>query len=307
MRRDTIFALRFAIVAGGILCFFQRSALSSESLFSFSKPKVRLGTVHRADLLQQVTVAGTVVPYRRTLFNPAFNGYVRKIFVDVGQQVPAGAPIVSLTVTPRENDDGHPLRAPFSGTVVQILKTEGEYVETAKDGMSLVRLDDLSRLFVVSDVPEGDIEKMRLGQEAVLKVSGIPDRTYKGIIREISLAAKEKKDWNRSADRVEFTIRIEVVNRDEKLHPGMSTIVDIVTDKREKVLALAHEFIEKQNDRYIVTLDNGERRDVKVGMQNEEMFEILGGLSENDHVRLVDFISIARDSEREIANDSTKQ
>src|SRR4051794_29170910 len=65
------------------------------SLFSGGEV-ARLGTVKRADLLRQVTVAGTVVPARRTVFTPPYNSYVRKLYVKLGDPVKAGDPIVSL-------------------------------------------------------------------------------------------------------------------------------------------------------------------------------------------------------------------
>jgi multidrug efflux pump subunit AcrA (membrane-fusion protein) len=258
---------------------------------------MRLGMVRRTDLVQQVTVAGTVLPRRRTMFTAAFNGYVKDLFVQVGQRLKAGAPVVTVVSSLRGEEEAHPMRAPFAGTVVQVLKTEGEFVETGSAN-GIVRIDDLSRLYLLSDVPEGDIDKIHLGQEAVVQVSGVANKTFHGIVREISLSAREKKEWNRSTEHVEFPVRLEIVDRDASLHPGMSAIVDIITDKRTKVLALRHEFVRKKDDHYLVTLSTGEKREVTVGMQNEEMFEIKGGLSEHDQVRMVDFISLARESDR---------
>ena len=178
---------------------------------------------------------------------------------------------------------------------MQVLRTQGEFVECGKDNNGIVRIDDLAKLFINSEVPEADIAKIRTGQDVVIKANAILSRSYRGIIREIALAAKEKKEWSRSGDRVEFEVRIEVMDKDDELRPGMSANVDIITDKRTKVLALPHEYIEKENGKYFVTLDKGEKRQVQVGMQNEEMFEITRGLKENDKVRVVDFFSLPKD------------
>jgi len=251
-----------------------------------------IASAERKDLLIKVTVAGTVIPHKRTVFTPAYSGYVRKLYVSVGDKVVTGAPVVSLAQSPNGGDVGFPMRAPFGGSVVQVLKSEGEYVEEKGEGNAIVRIDDLSRLFVVSEVPENDIGRVRLGQEVMIKVNAVLDRSYKGVIREIALAAKEKKEWRRSGDGVEFEVRIEITDQDAQVKPGMSSIVDIITDKRERVLALQQEFVEKNGNAYQVTLADGKKREVQVGVQNAELFEIRGGLQEGEKVKMVDFLAI---------------
>lgn len=291
-RKKTLLASAVLMTASALTLASTRMG----DLFSFSSEKEDMGVVRRTDLLQQVTVAGTVVPMRRTLFTPSYSGYVSRLFVHLGEHVKEGMPVVTITQTVHgTNEEPHPMRAPFPGTVVQVLHTEGEFVEAGKDGNGIVRIDDLTRLFVNSDVPEADIAKIREGQDVVIKANAILSHPYRGIIREIALASKEKKEWSRSGDRVEFDVRIEVMDKDDELRPGMSANVDIITDKRTNVLALPHEYIQKENGKYFVTLDKGQKREIQVGMQNEEMFEITRGLKENDQVRVVDFFTLPKE------------
>lgn len=249
--------------------------------------------VQRLDLVQKVTVAGSVFPFRRTVIAPPYNAYVKKIFVTIGQTVKAGDPIVSLTQSLREfGDTSYPLRAPFPGTVVQINKSEGEFVETTKETNSMIRIDDVSRLFVRSEVPENEISKIKKGQEVVIKVNGLPNKTYKGELKNISLAAKEKERWGRTGDRVDFDVEVEILDKDSDLLPGMSALLDIVTQRKEKVLTIPLEYVQRKKDGYLVTLENGKEQKVEVGMQSEQHFEILSGLQENQKVRMVDFYNI---------------
>ena len=266
------------------------ATLSRGSLHPSAPLDPGIGEVERGELLQRVTVAGTVLPVRRSLISPPYSGYIKQIHVKLGQRVEKGDPIISLVQSIRGAEETHPLRAPFGGTVVQVLHPEGEYIEPAKDNSGLVRIDDMSRLMIQSDVPESDIGKIRTGQDVVVKVNSIIDRPFRGVIRDIALAAKDKKDWGRSA--VEFEVRMELLDATPNVRPGMSTIVDIITAKREDVLTLPQEFVEKRNEKFWVTLEKGERREVKVGLQNENLFEILGGLKENDRVKRVDFAAL---------------
>jgi hypothetical protein len=58
------------------------------------------------------------------------------------------------------------------------------------------------------------------------------------------------------------------------------------------VLTLGHEFIQKENENYFVILKNGDRQNIKVGIQNESVFEILEGLNEEQEVQQVDFLKL---------------
>jgi cobalt-zinc-cadmium efflux system membrane fusion protein len=255
-----------------------------------SLPVANIGTVSKGDLIQRVTIAGAVNPNRKTVISAPYNGYVRKIYVQIGDHVKEGQPIVSVAQSLRgSSDDIYPLRAPFDGTVVQILKTEGEYVDQQNTGNAMVRIDDLTRIFVEASAPEIEFGKLKIGQEVVIKASAILSRSFKGKIAHISLAAKEQKDWDKS--RVEFPVIIEVTDNDGSLQPGMSVIVDIITKKLTGALTLRQEFIQKDNDQFFVVTEDGVKKNITVGMQNEEAFEIKSGLSEGERIRQTDYLS----------------
>jgi len=265
---------------------------ASQSPDANSTPKV--GTVKVIDLVQKVTVSGTVMPNKKTVISAPYNGYLKKIFVRVGEEVKANSPIVTVVQSLRgPDDDAYPIRAPFTGVVVQVLKTEGEYVEQGKDTSSIVRIDDTTKMFVLADVPESEIDKIKVGLPADIKTTASQSKTYKGIIREISQAAKDKSQNSRWGEHVDFTIKIEVTDKDEQVKGGMSTLVDILVNRRPSALALRHEYVQHSKDQYFVTLADGVRRDVKVGLQNEEFVEIESGLKENDRVQIIDFLSLS--------------
>ena len=90
----------------------------------------------------------------------------------------------------------------------------------------------------------------------------------------------------------EFPIKIEILDKDETIRPGMSVIIDIVTGKKEKVLTLRHEYIHQEKDQQFVILTSGNRQNIKTGLQNEETIEIIEGLKEGDAIRKVDFTQL---------------
>jgi len=238
----------------------------------------------------RVTVGGSLVPLRRSVLTAPYNGYLFRYHADVGEKVKTGQSLVTFTQTLRgAGEEPFPMRSPFDGRVVQRLHEEGEYVETGKDTSGLLRVDDDSKLFVESDVAENDLERLRLGQEAIIRVNAVPDKEYKGKIVAIALAAADKARSSRMQDRVEFPVRLAVTDKDDRLRSGFSVIVDIVVSKKEDVVTLPHECIERSNEGYRVRLASGERREITVGLQDARNVEVLSGIKEGDRVRFVDF------------------
>ena len=251
---------------------------------------IRIGKVVRETILQRVTIAGRIEPIRSTVIPAPYEGYIKKIFVKIGQKVSAGDPLVSVAQSLQASESVFPIRAPFAGTITQANKAEGQATKPGDSKDALLRIDDLTSLFVNADAPEIDILKIKSGFEAEVKVSAVVARNYRGRVREIAQAATQGDGWGRA--QVQYLVRIELEDADDQLRPGMSAIVDIVTSKRDNALSLPLEFIQRDNEKFFVNLKDGQRRDIKVGLQNETHFEILDGLTEDEEVRQVDFLSL---------------
>ena len=263
---------------------------------SRNKDKSRIGKVTRKDLSQRITVSGVVTSNMKSEIQASYAGYIRKIFVKLGQNVKKNDPLVLITQTLDSGGEQFPIRAPFDGVVVQINRAEGEYVEVGAAagiaGRPIVRVDDITRLFISADVPEVDFPKIKIGQEVNIRVSPILDQTYLGTVREMALAANEDKSGYRYNEKIEFNVRIEITNKDQAIKPGMSAMVDIIPEKRVGTLTLGHEYVYENENKHYVILENGNRVDLKIGLQNEDDIEILEGLKEGDTVRQVDFLEI---------------
>lgn len=279
IRRKPFWALAAVLVLGLAALGFKHN----------SQPTLNegIGKVERGDITQRVTIAGTIIPARKTIVLAPYAGYVKKLYVRVGDQIAKGDPIVSVAQSLQASEEVYPLRAPFAGTVVQTEKAEGEFVKDGDVKSFIVRIDDLSRLFVQASTAELDRTKVKIGQEAIVKASAILSRSYHGVVRELSLAAKDKDEYGRG--QVEYPLRIEIMDADAQLKPGMSTLIDIVAQKREGVVKLRHEYLHRDGDANYVLRGDGTKQIVKVGLQDDEASEILEGLKPGDQVQQLDF------------------
>lgn len=251
-------------------------------------PNQKLMKVEKGTLIQRVTLSGNIVPARKAIITPSYNGYIKKIFVTLGQKVKEGDPLVTVSTSLAHSDQAFPLRAPFSGQVVSVNKSEGEYVQQNNLEESIIRIDDLSKRFIQGLLPELDRLKVKVGMEAVVKTNALQNKTFKARVVEINFSSKDQDRWNRSS-LVEFPIRLEVLDATEELVSGLTCLVDVITAKKENILTLPHEFIHRKEEGSFVKLKSGETRKIEVGLTNEELVEVISGLSEGDEVQKVDF------------------
>ncbi len=252
--------------------------------------------VSKEDLSIRTTISGMIEPKRSTWIVAPYNGYVKKLFVGIGDKIEASQPVVIVSPeTGSGADETFPLRSPFSGIVMDVASREGEIVTDLSNGprkRAVLRIDDISLLFVNAIVPEIEYPKLKIGQIVEVKATSLPNHGYHGRIESIALAAQEQDRWEKS--KVEFNLRARITDADAQLRPGMSVVMDIIVAETKNAIALRHEYIEKEKDKYFVTLGNGERRLVTLGLQNDEFAEIKTGLNESDEVQMVDFLAVSK-------------
>ncbi len=111
-----------------------------------------------------------------------------------------------------------PLVAPFRGTVIECLISEGQLLEA---GSVAFRLADLSTLWVLLDVAETAMARLRMGQEAAIEVDGEASAKKVGRITYIGDVVD---DQTRTVK-----VRVELGNANRQLKPGMFATARINT------------------------------------------------------------------------------
>lgn len=102
--------------------------------------------------------------------------------------------------------------------------------EIASPGEPLVVIGDLDIVRLVIYVPEGQYGKIKLGQGAEVKVDSYPNRTFKGIAREIASEAEfTPTNIQTKEQRIStvYAVTIEIENKDHVLKPGMPADAEI--------------------------------------------------------------------------------
>lgn len=147
-------------------------------------------------------------------------------------------------------------------------------------------------------VPEALVEKISKGQEALATVEALSGFLLKGRISQVS-AVPDNQDFLSTGVKT-YTIIIEVDSvLSDKLKPGMSTKVEIVTDRLENVLQVPIQaVVSKGNDHYVYVINRKrkELRPVGIGKSNNQFIEVISGLKEGEEILLYAEVEAEKDA-----------
>ncbi|HEX8521370.1 MAG TPA: efflux RND transporter periplasmic adaptor subunit [Tepidisphaeraceae bacterium] len=118
---------------------------------------------------------------------------------------------VDALVKTKQINPQHVIRAPIAGRVIAREVTLGELVAPEKE--ALLVLADLSKVWVIADVPEGRLKDVSTQTAAQVQIPAVGEQAIAG---KVSFVAPALDPNTRTAQ-----VRIEVANSEGKLKPGM--------------------------------------------------------------------------------------
>ena len=131
----------------------------------------------------------------------------------------------------RQNLSYTRIYAPIDGVVVERNVDVGQTVAASLSAPQLFLIaNDLSRMQILASVDEGDIGLIKEGQPVRFSVQTYPNETFSGAVKQVRLQSTTQENV------VNYTVVVEVTNRDNKLLPGMTATVDFQTGAAEDVL-----------------------------------------------------------------------
>jgi membrane fusion protein, copper/silver efflux system len=186
------------------------------------------------------------------------------------------ATIISIA-TERKVPQSIAYTSPRDGVVLERMAVSGMMAEA---GDILFRIADISKVWVIADVPEYELSGVRQGAAVSVIVRNLPGTTFRGVV---DLIYPEVQMQTRT-----MKVRIELPNPHGQLMSNMYAEVEIEAGAGNPVVAIPNSSVIDTGDRQIVFLDKGEGRfepmDVGLGVQGEDMTEITKGIAAGDRV-----------------------
>lgn len=147
------------------------------------------------------------------------------------------------------------IRSPINGTVIERNVDAGQTVAASLATPTLfIIAKDLSRMQILAAVDESDIGQIKDGQEANFQVLAYADKNFTGTVKQIRLQPQTVSNV------VTYTVVIEARNDEGLLLPGMTAMVDFITEKRDDVLMVPNKALKFQPSQEIVDKFRAERQ-----------------------------------------------
>ena len=215
-----------------------------------------------------------VDPARVASLSSRISGRVVRLAVKEGDTVAQGDFL--LEIESRQIGDPPPrvtFTAPIGGTILDRHAFTGDSVEP---DTHLLKVADLSSLYVVARIYEGQIAQVRIGQNVRVRAEAYPDIVFAGTV-EGNLAQLD-------ANTRTLGVRIRIANPEGKLLPNMRATLHIVTAQADSVITVPlSAVLGEAGNLFVFVQDDKDphtflRTTVVVGQRDDRYIEIVEGV-----------------------------
>ena len=190
------------------------------------------------------------------------------------------------------------ITAPMDGTVISVPVSEGQTVNANQTTPTIVTIADLSKMKIKPEISEGDITKVKAGQEVSFTILSDSQTVYHSVIDSVDPANTTTSDSSSTSSlssssssttsAIYYYANVLIDNPDRTLRIGMTTENNIKIANAKDVLLVSNMAIQKRDGKSFVNVLNDknqpEPREVEIGVQNDFKTEIKSGLNESEKV-----------------------
>ena len=239
----------------------------------------------------------------------------------------------------KENLTKTAIYAPTAGTISRLNIEQGERVAGASQfsaGTELMRVANLNSMEAVVSVNENDIVRVSLGDTSLIEVDAYLNRKFKGLVTEIATSADITGVSAEQVTNFEVKIRLlkdsyqDLIPEDKPSYspfrPGMSTTVDIQTERQQNILTVPIQAVTTRSDstgksvasrrnqdkntqddketkevvtdikEYVFLYEDGNTKmvSVKSGIQDNTNIQILEGLEDGQEIIIGPYRAVSR-------------
>ena len=191
------------------------------------------------------------------------------------------------------------ITAPMDGTVISVPVSEGQTVNANQTTPTIVTIADLSKMKIKPEISEGDITKVKAGQEVSFTILSDNQTVYHSVIDSVdpantttsdssSTSSSTSSSSSSTTSAIYYYANVLIDNPDRTLRIGMTTENNIKIANAKDVLLVSNMAIQKRDGKNFVNVLNDknqpEQREVETGVQNDFHTEIKSGVNEGEKV-----------------------
>ena len=216
------------------------------------------------------------------------------------EAIEANTKQAEIEVNTAETNVGYTkITAPMDGTVISVPVSEGQTVNANQTTPTIVTIADLSKMKIKPEISEGDITKVKAGQEVSFTILSDSQTVYHSVIDSVDPANTTTSDSSSTSSSISsssssttsaiyYYANVLIDNPDRTLRIGMTTENNIKIANAKDVLLISNMAIQKRDGKSFVNVLNDknqpEKREVETGVQNDFKTEIKSGLNEGEKV-----------------------
>ena len=210
---------------------------------------VRVEKLEKTNLRKFIEINGNIRAEKSMSVYPIIQGKITSTNVHLGSQVRKGDVIAYVDPSvPGSRYALNEVTSPISGTVISIPLKEGTRVDTET---AVVTIGDLSKLQVITYIPERYVAFLNKGLEADITLEAYPEENFKAVISEVSPVLDE-------ATRTKEVI-LTFTKSDNRINAGMFASIKLYLKEYKSVLSVPTScIIEKLGKKYVYLIDNSE-------------------------------------------------
>lgn len=138
----------------------------------------------------------------------------------------------------KDNLDKTTIYAPMDGIVSQLNKKVGEMAMGSQFTLDVIMIiSDLAKMQAETDIDENDVVSVSLDDTAKIQIDAFPDTTFLGMVTEIANTGQTRGSGSQE-EVTNFMVKVLMLDKPQRLRPGMSATVDIIVEKRKNAIMI---------------------------------------------------------------------
>lgn len=197
----------------------------------------------------------------------------------------------AIVDTTQESIRNMTINAPRDGTVIYVINHRGEKKKTGDTCWRMERvleIPDLKRMQGKGEVDEVDAGRVAVGQRVSFRLDAHPDDLFYGTITTAGTTVQQKKGTRDPLKVLQVDLKLDKTDP-VKMRPGMRFKGTIELQRIENALTIPRRAVFVADQGPVVyrrTAFSVETVPVKLGRDNDEMVQVIEGISAGDRILL---------------------
>lgn len=172
--------------------------------------------------------------------------------------------------------------SPMAGTITNITYSPGMTISATADSSQRIAVIKAKGNPLASfNLSEIDVNKVKIGQKATVKLDSLTDKTFTGKVMTID------KVGTTTSGVTNYPVVIRLDTEGEDLLSNMAATASIIIDSKDNVLLIPSSAIKTQGNQLVVQVIKGKLTvsvNVETGLTSETQTEIVSGLTEGEEI-----------------------